>query len=46
MEEISEDRLNVDGGVYLVTRADTLPSPELALFTGWITDLKHRLPNA
>lgn len=38
LEEVFEDRLNVDGGVYLVTRADARPSPELALFTAWITD--------
>ena len=38
LEEVLEDRLNVDGGVYLVKRADAHPSPELAVFTNWITD--------
>ena len=38
LEEVFEDILNVDGGVYLVTRADAHPSPELALFMDWITD--------
>jgi LysR family glycine cleavage system transcriptional activator len=36
LEVVLADRLNVNGGVYLVTRADSLPSPELSLFAAWI----------
>lgn len=37
LQEVFEERLDVDGGVYLVRRADAVPSPELRLFTDWIT---------